>query len=246
MAFTVENENPPTLVGSEVRPLQSEISQRQHGRQRKRKQKWPRGCHPLRRGCNGAEAAAAAASIGGRWRGRGGRGSGGSSLSILLQAEDAVDGEGFLLARKWGLIRGGGFRFTPGRGEGGQRLLVLVWRRVGGGQERLERRQLKGDVMMMRHVRMMRVSSRMMDGQLMLHRWQGSHGGGEVGERHQLGLQRFLLVSLQPEPLPTAQQRTVLKHGNGLGMEGPVGPLARPGMTSGYLDEAVVEAEIVS
>ncbi len=157
-----------------------------------------------------------------------------------------MDGEGFLLARKWGLIRDGGFRFPPGRGEGGQRL-GLVERRVGGGEERLERRQLKGDVMMMRHVGMMRISSRMVGGQPVLHRRHGcSHGGGQVGERHQLGLQRLLFVSLQPEPLPTAQQRTVLKHGDRLGMEGPVGPLAGSGVAPGNLDEAVVEAEIVS
>ncbi len=155
-----------------------------------------------------------------------------------------MDGEGFLLARKRGHRSG-----FSGRGEGGQRLLVLMGRRVGGGQERLKRRQLKGDVMMMRHVgmmshvRMMRISSRMMGRQPVLH---GSHGGGQVGERHQLGLQCLLLVSLQPEPLPAAQQRTVLKHGNGFRMEGPVGSLAGPGMTPRNLDEAVVEAEIVS
>ena len=156
-----------------------------------------------------------------------------------------MDGEGFLLARKWGLIRGGGFRFPPGRGEGGQRL-ILVGRRVGG-EERLKRRQLKGDVMMMRHVRMMRISSMMVGGQPMLHRRHGClHGGGQVGERHQLGLQRLLLIRLQPEPLPSAQQRTVLKHGDRLGMEGPVGAFAGPGMAPRNLDEAVVEAEIVS
>ncbi len=237
MAFIIEDS---TLVGSQVWPLQSEISQRQHGRQRKRKRKWPQGClQPLRRGCNGAEAATAA-SIGGRWRGRGGRSGGDSSLSVLLQAQDAVDGEGFLLARKRGQRR-----CFSGRGEGRQRL-VLVGRRVGGRKERLERRQLKGDVMMMRHVEM-RISSRMVGGQPMLHgRHGGSHGGGQVGERHQLGLQRLLLIRLQPEPLPAAQQRTILKHGNGFRMEGPVGSLAGPGMAPRNLDEAVVKAEIVS
>ena len=47
------------------------------------------------------------------------------------------------------------------------------------------------------------------------------------------------------ESLSPPEQRSVLEHGDGFGVEGPVGALAGPVGTPGDLDEAVVEAEVV-
>ena len=78
------------------------------------------------------------------------------------------------------------------------------------------------------------------------HRSRGGHHAGDVVEGGQLALQGLLLLLLQPEPLPPPEQGTVLEHGDGLGVEGPVGSLARSGGVPGDLDEAVVEAQVVS
>ena len=51
-----------------------------------------------------------------------------------------------------------------------------------------------------------------------------------------------LLVGVELEPLPAPEEGAVLEHGDGLGVEGPVGALARPGGVAGHLDETVVEA----
>lgn len=48
------------------------------------------------------------------------------------------------------------------------------------------------------------------------------------------------------EPFPPAEKGPVFKHGNGLRMECPVGAFSRAVRASGNLDEAVVEAEVVS
>ena len=70
--------------------------------------------------------------------------------------------------------------------------------------------------------------------------------GVEVGEGGQLRLEVVLLVGLQPEALPAAQQGTVLEHGNGLGVEGPVGALARHVVAPRHLNETIVETQVVS
>ena len=79
--------------------------------------------------------------------------------------------------------------------------------------------------------------------------WGGGRGRGHAGHGVQGGelrLQGLLLLLLQAEPLPPPQQGSVLEHGDGLGVEGPVGALAGTGGVAGDLDEAVVEAEVVA
>ena len=72
------------------------------------------------------------------------------------------------------------------------------------------------------------------------------HHLGQVGDGAELRLQGVLLLPVQLEPLPPPEQRAVLKHLNGFRMKSPVGTLARPIWPPGNLDEAVIEAEIVS
>ena len=68
----------------------------------------------------------------------------------------------------------------------------------------------------------------------------------QVVEGLQFLFQSVLLIRVELEPLPASEEGSVLKHGDGLGVERPVGALARPGGMPGHLDEAVVEAEVVS
>ena len=71
------------------------------------------------------------------------------------------------------------------------------------------------------------------------------HKSSQVVQGLQFLFQSVLLIRVQLEPLPAPEQRSVLKHGDGLWVESPVGALARPGGMPRYLDEAVVEAEVV-
>ena len=70
--------------------------------------------------------------------------------------------------------------------------------------------------------------------------------GVKVGESGQLRVQGVLLIQLQTEPLPSPEQGTVLEHGDGLGVKGPICALPGAVMTPRDLDEAVVEAKVVS
>ena len=72
------------------------------------------------------------------------------------------------------------------------------------------------------------------------------HHPGDVVQGGQLRLQALLLLLLQLEPLPPPQQGAVLEHGDRLGVKSPVGSLAGSVRSPGDLDEAVVEAEVVS
>ena len=71
------------------------------------------------------------------------------------------------------------------------------------------------------------------------------HKPSQVVQRLQLLFQSVLLICVKLEPLPASKEGSILKHGDGLGVERPVGALARPGGMPGHLDEAVVEAEVV-
>ena len=71
------------------------------------------------------------------------------------------------------------------------------------------------------------------------------HKSSQVVQGLQFLFQGVLLIRVKLEPLPAPEQGSVLKHGDGLGVESPVGALARPGGMPRYLDEAVVEAEVV-
>ncbi len=73
----------------------------------------------------------------------------------------------------------------------------------------------------------------------------GGHDSAEVGECAQLVLQTGFVVGPKLEPLPPSQEGPVLEHGDCLGVQRPVGTLARPVRPPGDLDEAVVEAEVV-
>ena len=72
------------------------------------------------------------------------------------------------------------------------------------------------------------------------------HHPGDVVQGGQLSLQALLLLLLQLEPLPPPEQGPVLEHGDRLGVKSPVGSLAGSVRSPGDLDEAVVEAEVVS
>ena len=74
----------------------------------------------------------------------------------------------------------------------------------------------------------------------------GGHHLGQVCDGAEFRIQLFFLFSLESEPLPPPEQGAVLEHLDGLGVECPVGALARPVWSPGNLDEAVIEAEIVS
>ena len=76
--------------------------------------------------------------------------------------------------------------------------------------------------------------------------WSGADEPVQVVQRCHLVLQHVLFVCVKLEPLPPSEERAVLEHGDGLGVKGPVGALARPCGVPGHLDEAVVEAEVVS
>ena len=67
----------------------------------------------------------------------------------------------------------------------------------------------------------------------------------QVVEGLQFLFQSVLLICVKLKPLPASEEGAVLKHGDGLGVERPVGALARPGGMPGHLDEAVVETEVV-
>ena len=71
------------------------------------------------------------------------------------------------------------------------------------------------------------------------------HDSVEVVQRVKLVLQGVFITRPELESLAPSQERAVLEHGNGLGMQGPVGTLAGPVGAPGDLDEAVVEAEVV-
>ena len=72
------------------------------------------------------------------------------------------------------------------------------------------------------------------------------HQPGQIVQGLQLLFQGIFFVRVKLEPLPPSEERAVLEHGDGLGVKGPVGALARPCGVPGHLDEAVVEAEVVS
>ena len=72
------------------------------------------------------------------------------------------------------------------------------------------------------------------------------HQPGQIVQGLQLLFQSIFFVRVKLEPLPPSEERAVLEHGDGLGVKGPVGALARPCGVPGHLDEAVVEAEVVS
>ena len=72
------------------------------------------------------------------------------------------------------------------------------------------------------------------------------HQPGQIVQSLQFLFQSIFFVCVKLEPLPPPQQGAVLEHGDGLGVEGPVGPLAGSVRSPGDLDEAVVEAEVVS
>lgn len=68
----------------------------------------------------------------------------------------------------------------------------------------------------------------------------------EVGQSHQFLIQRILVRLVQLESPSPAQETPVLEHLEGVRMQCPVRALSRSIWSAWHLDEAVVEAEVVS
>ena len=79
-------------------------------------------------------------------------------------------------------------------------------------------------------------------------RWRdvAGHDAVEVGEGAELALEAVLVGGAELEALPAAEEGAVLEHGDGARVERPEGALARAVGAARDLDEAVVEAQVVS
>lgn len=72
------------------------------------------------------------------------------------------------------------------------------------------------------------------------------HHAVHAGQSGQLSFQEILVGFVQLETLSATQQRSVLEHVNGVGVEGPVGAFARAIGTTWHFEETVVERQIVT